>query len=803
MTADGSDNLVEPPLGWLVALGVFAAVALLIFWPMLTGQVLIGSDQIVVGYTLRQYAADAMRATGHIPQWNPFIFGGMPLWAIPGHMDIFYPTAWLRWFLSADTVLTLAFFIHYIVAGIGMYALLRTLRLTWAAALVGGVAYELSGILASQVSPGHDGKLYCSALAPFAFLALLRAIRLDKWSGYGWFALVIGLALLTPHYQAAYYLMIASALFTLWLVFLDPERRRDRSPVIPMALAILAVCVGVGVAMVEMLPVLHMVPYTPRAAGGGSGGWAYATSWAMPVEEIMTTILPQFNGMLQHYWGQNAVKDHTEYLGALVVTLAVLGIPVARRRGLLLAFGGIGVLFLLVAFGGHTPFYRLWYLLPRMNQFRAAGLAFFLVAMAVCVFAGLGVDQLLRGEVRTKPLYITLGVLGGIAVLAAAGLLQGVTAAIALPQRMSQVAANAPELQAGGLRLLLVILIGGAVLVMVQHRKIFGALAVVALVVVVAGDNWSILRAFPRWLPPAASLYPDDALTNAMKQTPMPFRVYDPSAPDAALMGVQDMAQLNTLQVYGGGGLMARGIPSLFGYQGMESRFFDALLGGKNVWSNQLSPTLRDLYAIKYFVLSQAPDSIPGFRKLLGPVQLNDPLGEDAPQAVLFERDSAPRWVRVVATAVKAPEAQIPATVADARFNDNGFIVFSDTMSVTGATAADSASASVSPVTATLKSWAAGAMTVDLAGTAPATTYLLVAENWYPDWHATVDGKPGVIHRADGALLSVELPAGARTVSLVYDIGTYRLGKKISILALLAVIGLLFADRMRPRAVDG
>ena len=40
--------------------------------------------------------------------------------------------------------------------------------------MVGGVAYELTGILASLVKPGHDGKLYVSALAPLVFLALLR-----------------------------------------------------------------------------------------------------------------------------------------------------------------------------------------------------------------------------------------------------------------------------------------------------------------------------------------------------------------------------------------------------------------------------------------------------------------------------------------------------------------------------------------------------------------------------------------------------------------------------------------------------
>ncbi len=84
----------------------------------------------------------------------------------------------------------LEFFIHLVVAGIGMYARCsRTLRASWTASVVAGLAYELSGILASQLSPGHDGKLFAAALVPFAFVALIRAIRHGRSTNYGWFAL--------------------------------------------------------------------------------------------------------------------------------------------------------------------------------------------------------------------------------------------------------------------------------------------------------------------------------------------------------------------------------------------------------------------------------------------------------------------------------------------------------------------------------------------------------------------------------------------------------------------------------------
>jgi uncharacterized membrane protein YfhO len=65
---------------------------------------------------------------------------------------------------------------------------------------------------------------------------------------------------------------------------------------------------------------------------------------------------------------------------------------------------------------------------------------------------------------------------------------------------------------------------------------------------------------------------------------------------------------------------------------------------------------------------------------------------------------------------------------------------------------------------------------------------LLVSENWYPDWRATVDGKPGTVRRADHTLISVDLPPGAREVELVFDSPTYAKGKMVSLAALLVAL---------------
>ena len=108
----------EPRRPALLAAAAFLLAALTLCWPMLAGRWLLGDDQYVGGYGFRLFGAEMFRATGRIPEWNPYLFGGLPFIAAQ-HGDIFYPTAWLRWFLPIDTAMNLGFFAHIVLAGGG------------------------------------------------------------------------------------------------------------------------------------------------------------------------------------------------------------------------------------------------------------------------------------------------------------------------------------------------------------------------------------------------------------------------------------------------------------------------------------------------------------------------------------------------------------------------------------------------------------------------------------------------------------------------------------------------------------
>ena len=767
----------EPRYPFLIAALVFVAAMLTLFWPMLAGQFVYGSDQLIAGYAFRHFGAEFFKAHGRIPEWNPYIFGGMPFIAAM-HGDIFYPAAWLRWFLAEDLAMTLAYAGHVVIAGLGMYGLLRALHVSWTGAVVAGVSYQMSGILASLVSPGHDGKLFVSALAPFFFLGLLRALRDGRVSGYGWVAVIVGLCMISPHYQLTYYLLVAGGLWTLYLVFFAEDRRANLRWPMALAASLGAVVLGVAISAIQAFPFLS---YLPFAARGASQGWDYATAFAFPVEELMTTFLPQFNGVLSSYWGQNFFKLHTEYVGAIVILLAIIGLGDGTRPRLRWALLAIGGLFLLIAFGGHTPFYRLWYeVMPLMKKVRAPGMAFYLVAFVTCVFAGLGTDRLLRGDVSRRAAILGTAVLGVIAVLGAVGGLQPVAVALAKDQMAGQVVGNAGALQGGAVRLLAVLLAGGAIIWAMATGRLRGGMAAAALVAVIVADLWSVNRQFFEWNRPAAQIFADDALILRMKQSAPPSRVLDPG-------------------VYQGSVLMAHDIQQVLGYHGNEIRFYDELMGGKNVWKNLLegNPNVWNLLAINQLVLPKE-QPLPGYHLVAGPAETI--MGRSA--GVLLERDTLLPYARVVGAAAKVPEDQLVPTVLDPRFPVSDLVLFADTASVNPPALVGGQIPARPGIDAKVTQWEPGKMTIGLVGQSAAPSWLLVSESWYPDWRATVDGKAATVLRGDNAFLSVELPPGAKEVAFDFSSPSYRTGKMVTLIASLLALGLIIVPAFRQRRQD-
>ncbi|MBX7118199.1 MAG: YfhO family protein [Gemmatimonadaceae bacterium] len=781
-------------LAWAALACILAGLTL--GHPALAGQFLVSpvSDQMIAGYAFRDFAAQSLRAGDGVPLWNPYLFGGLPYVAAM-HGDIFYPTAWLREVLPTDAAMTWGLILHLMLAGIGTYAFLRAVGLGFHGALAGGLAYMMSGPIAGLVSPGHDGKIFVSALLPFALLLLTRAIRDGRHWAWGMLAIVVGLGVLSPHPQLLQYLLLTAGAWALMLAFggAGEERLARPQAVSRLGLALAAVIVGGAIGAIQYLPVSEYVDWSPRSGGKG---WEHAVSYSMPIEEILNAYLPQFSGILDRYWGRNGIHFHSDYVGASVLVLAALGLGAVRgaRRHLTWFWVGTGVITLLWALGGNTPFYHLVYwLVPGTKFFRAPSTIMYVTTFAVAVLAGLGTERLLLAEVNRRTLAIAGGFGVAVALLATVGFFEKMAFGLSqIPQTEGNITEGKGAVILGAWRSMLFL---GAVVGIaygVAARRITAPLAGALLALTIVADLWSVERLYFRFSPPAAVTFASDPAIEHIKQEKEPVRVI---AIDLTGTGVPRDPNL------AGDGLMAHGIRLAFGYHGNELRYYQELDGEARGRDQMGNPAFWALANVKYFYTTADSLPVPGARKVVGPVR-----NAAGSQISLFELPEAHPYAWVVPAMAKYPDQAVADAVRAPNFPVRNVAILAEDSKV----AAPKLEAIPAPlaITAKVEAYGPGRATIALEAPAPAGSALVVSENYYPGWSASVDGQPVAPERANLSLMAVPLPAGARKVELSFDSPAYHTGRTVTLAALgLAVLALMagffVGRRHRPELANG
>ncbi|HWJ24746.1 MAG TPA: hypothetical protein VNS52_20460 [Gemmatimonadaceae bacterium] len=794
-TATVDDAPPRRALGWAAL--AYALGVLVLGYPALAGRFLVNpmSDQYIGGYAFREFAAASLRAGHGFPLWNPYMFGGMPYVAAM-HGDIFYPTFLLRMVLPTDVAMTWGFMLHVWLCGLFTYVLFRRLGIGFFGSLVGGFAYMMSGQIASLVSPGHDGKLYISALFPLTLLFLHRGIRDGRRWAWGALALTIGLAVLSPHPQLLQYLLLAAGAFAIFLAFGDlGEGKLDRRVALRrLGYAFGAVLIGGAIGAIQYLPVAEYVAWSPRA--GGLSGYDRATSYSMPPEELINTYLPQFSGLLDAYWGRNGIHLHSEYLGVSVMLLALAGFAARKddpgRRRLVWFWTGVLAVALIWALGGYTPIYHVIYaIVPGTKFFRAPSTIFFLVSFSIAFFAALGAERVVRDRVSQRYAIGWAIAAVVIAMLAMTGAFTNLGYSLAGGELSDLVADNATAVKLGALRSLLFVLLTVAIVIARGRGKLTARAAGWALTGVVALDLWSVLRNYWMFSAPASELYASDAIVDYLKRLPQPARVL------AAELGPRQAVHD---PYFNGDALMIHGIRDARGYHSNELGRYDVLGGKTEGWRAMYgSPRFWQLENIQYFLTNVADLPIEGATRVAGPVR-----NSAGSMAYLYKLpgDHPAAWVAPVI--VKAPDEVVLATLSDPRLDDVRRAALFDTSA--SVTAKDSVRTLPTPlpITATFRRYEPGRISLDLDTPAPAGSALIVSENYYPGWSATVDGKPTPVGRADYVLMGIGLPAGARSVDLVFRSAPYERGKSITLLALalgaLLTIGGVALERGRRAA---
>lgn len=761
-------SLDAPKYAFAWALLACVLASLTLAHPALGGGFLVNpvSDQYIAGYPFREFAAASLRAGEGIPQWNPYLMGGMPYIAAM-HGDIFYPTALLRVLLPTDVAMTWGMILHLMLAGVAGYAFLRAIGVSFHAALIGGIAYMMSGQVASLVSPGHDGKLFVSSLLPVTLLVLTWGIRDGKRAAWGLLTFIVGLGVLSPHPQLLQYLLIASGAWALMLAFggltETPLANAERMKRLGFALG--AVVLGMMMGAVQYLPVREYVEWSPRAGGRD---YDYATSFSMPIEELFNTYLPQFTGILDKYWGRNGIHFHSEYIGAGVLFLAAtafIGRGADVRRKLTWFFAGMLVISMLWALGGNTPFYHLVYaIVPGSKFFRAPSTIFFVTTFAVAVLAAFGSEKVLRGEL-SKAWCLAAGGIGlGVALLATVGVLQQMSLAIAIPQMLDRVDANTSDVVMGAWRSFLFLAATVGLAFAVSQKKLPLVAAGWLLAAVTVADLWSVERQYFKFSEPASVIYASDPAIEMIQAEPEPVRVIA-NAFDAGAAYHDPNLDFD--------GLMAHNVRVVLGYHGNELGRYQLMADKAGNYRQLGNPTFWGLMNVKYIYTNVEDLGMPGAKMVKGPVKT-----AAGTTVWLHQLPNEHPFAWVAGTIAKFPDA----SVADA-FKTPNFpyraVALLPPESETNAQAL-----SGMPPTLELKTrtsgYAPGRFTVELETPAPAGSALVVSENYYPGWTARVDGQPAKAERANLSLMAVALPEGARKVDFTFDSAPYRTGSTVT-----------------------
>jgi hypothetical protein len=574
---------------------------------------------------------------------------------------------------------------------------------------------------------------------------------------------VVALCLLSPHVQLTYYLLMAAGFFWLFMVVWSGERPAAHRWWQSALLFGAGLALGFAIDAIQLIPFLEYVAYSPRgaeavAAGASSTGWEYATSYAMPPEELFNVVWPSFSGMVENYWGRNFLKYHSEYPGVVALILASFGYGLTDRRRFAWFFAFLMLYGVLFALGGHTPFYRLpYHLLPGINRTRGAGMIFFIVSFGVAVLAAFGAQAILRaqGQVKKGVLWTWLGILGAGAGLALAGGFKGIMLSFADPSRISAVEANYGTFVWDAVRALALGLGILGLLAALRRNALAGRGWAVAVAALVLLDLWSVERRQIRFGPGAERVFARDGVMSLLERDRSLHRI----------LPVNRYSQDNYPMLYA--------VRSVLGYQGTELHRYDELLGGKNVWRNLGNPNLWRLLAVKYVVLDR-PVQIAGLEPL-DTAALTTYEGEPA-YAYRYARAEPFAWI--VRQALKVPDDQVLPALMDPRFDPRRVVLVPPNAPI-GETTLEALPEPVSLGVESLEK-RPGLYRFRLATPLAEPGVLFVSEPWYPAWTATVDGLAAPVTRAQFALMALPLPAGAREVALEFRSVRYRLGRLIT-----------------------
>jgi hypothetical protein len=417
------------------ALILFALVACLHREVLFAGSIY-HMDDAADNYYPARVAFRRALAEGTLPSWEKNAMGGWPLLSDP-YYGYFYPLNFVFYLgtrkgeppsglaggVAAGLGLSAA--LHAFVAGVGMYLYLRGRRgrrLSFLAALLGGISFALSSFLVVRIR--HIIYVQMMAWVPFLLAAIDAYIETRSRKALFACALFTGLLLLCGAHSLVHFVALVVVAYTLAALLSTAGAKNPRPVALAGAvqrlrwlfgttslLAVAALC-GVLIAAVAILPTLLALPHSARALGTD---YAFASSYAWPNWSYYRLLFyPNMFGIGE--WNGSPVPwraglwNHWElagyYQGKLPLLLAVPGAILPRlfknpdrrfltHRLVLLVLLSLCMLGILIALGDAGPVHPfLFKHLPLYGALRCPARALCMLVIAVPILGAHAADTL-------------------------------------------------------------------------------------------------------------------------------------------------------------------------------------------------------------------------------------------------------------------------------------------------------------------------------------------------------------------------------------------------------------------------
>jgi len=758
---------------------IFLILALIYFAPFLSGRkMMYGSDWLLGGYSKRVWSTHYILEHKEIPMWFPHIFGGCPTVAA-FFGDIFSPHTLLFLIFPVHTVWAYLFVTYIFLAGVGLYLFLKEMKLGFYPALFGGLAYMFSGSLISTTYAGHLGRLISVALLPLMLLFVHKGVKRQKFWFFIFFSGITALSFLAGHFQMTYY---ATGFSIFYFVFLlVGERKNIRAKVLIKIVSFFLI----GILILGMLVSISFLPVAKNLSFGARGatkGYEYTTSWSMPTAELIDFIIPDFSGTLNHYWGENYFKLNNEYMGILPLLLLIIGIffVFKDRRVKFFFFTGLAAMFL--ALGKNTPIFKLaYYIVPGIKKFRAPSLVFFVMVLCVVVIAAFGMKRLLERK-DTKRILITILVFSGFLLIltfvAAVGkdgmvsYLKTHFSYLQLPQGSNKLAAfneNYPFFVKGLSKALIFSVFSFLLIFSFLKGKLKAVYAVSVLLIILLVDQWMVEKRFLTAAPNPHEYYKKDGVISFLNKDKSLYRVF-PFQYQRSNDGI----------------LFMNDIQSLGGYHPNPLRRYQELTGaGGSVMFTPINllqyRKLLNILNCKYMIGVPLPEDTTRFdERSRGQIRelrayySGFNLVHQGQYAIYENPEDLPRAFFVEDYKVFKSKDDVLSFMKTDAYNPRDVVLLEEEPEITHPDSIIGGS--------TVLIGYYDANSVEMRVDAKKNGFLVLSENYYPRWHAYVDGKRTKVYIGDYTLRAVPLDKGKHSLIFRYEDASYNTGKVLSII---------------------